>query len=145
MKLFFDLEGFVFVVGLDKKVVQRAVRARFRDVSTVGRPSMSEQDGGQEESPSTRELERLENDYLEKIFQVPYHVPPMLADDLDALLLSMYREAKLGPSQRKDFNEKVRPYLDFVAVERQVNPREVKRYLNAYTVRRRCGLSSRRR
>ena len=134
MKLFFDLEGFVFVVGLDEKVVQRAVRARFRDVATVGRTLASEQGSSQDEPPSTREFERLENDYLEKIFQVPYHVPPMLADDLDALLLSMYREAKLGRYQLKEFNELVRPYLDFVAVERLVNPREVKRYLNAYTV-----------
>ena len=29
MKLFFDLPGFVFVVGLDEDVVQRAVRSRF--------------------------------------------------------------------------------------------------------------------
>jgi KAP family P-loop domain len=133
MKLFFDLPGFVFVVGLDKKVIQRAVRARYSDASS-SRGLATPEPAEALELPSTTELERLELDYVDKIFQVPYHVPPMLADDLNALLNSMFQEAKLNADQLEDFNRRVRPYLDFIAVDRRVNPREVKRYLNAYTV-----------
>lgn len=133
MKLFFDLQGFVFVVGLDKKVVQRAVRARFMDTLPPSGLGVTESGEGQG-SQVTNELERLELDYIDKIFQVPYHVPPMLADDLRALLHSMFREARLGDDQKTDFNDRVRPYLYYVAVDRRVNPREVKRFLNAYTV-----------
>src|SRR5262249_30294219 len=34
MKLFFDFDGFVFVVGLDEQVVERLVQARFRNTYT---------------------------------------------------------------------------------------------------------------
>jgi hypothetical protein len=133
MKIFFDLQGFVFVVGLDKKVVERAVRARFLDALPPGRSATLEPKEGQELLVEA-ELERLELDYVDKIFQVPYHVPPMLADGLGSLLHSMFREARLDDSQMEDFNDRVRPYLNFVAIDRRVNPREVKRFLNAYTV-----------
>ena len=129
MKLFFDMYGFVFVVGLDRKVVQRAVRSRFQDL-----PMPLTQPPSQIDTTATQELERLERDYIEKIFQVPYHVPQMLADDLDSLLRSMYDEAELEAPQLADFKQLVRPYLGFIAIERRVNPREVKRFLNAYTV-----------
>ena len=123
MKLFFDLPGFVFVVGLDEGVVQRAVRARFSE----GGQTVP---GGTRDT-STRELER---DYVEKIFQVPYRLPPMVSEQLDALLESMYREADLSATQLVDFKQRVAPHLRYVAVERQVNPREVKRFLNTYTL-----------
>lgn len=39
MKLFFDMEGFVFVVGLDQAVIERAVTARYQQtIDAEGRP-----------------------------------------------------------------------------------------------------------
>ncbi len=133
MKLFFDLPGFVFVVGLDEGVVQRAVRARFADgppttpVPAKGRELIT----GGPPGTSTQELER---NYVEKIFQVPYRLPPIMAGQLNDLLNSIYSEADLPPMQLRDFRERVAPHLAYVAVERQINPREVKRFLNTYTL-----------
>src|SRR5215471_9682629 len=97
MKLFFDLPGFVFVVGLDEDVVQRAVRTKF---------------GEQEESLATQEgqtvgtaaltSQRLGREYVKKIFQVPYSLPAMVPQQLDDLLTAMYKEAALGSVQLGD-------------------------------------------
>ena len=133
MKLFFDLPGFVFVVGLDEGVVQRAVRARFADGSSTTPVPVKGRERiiGGASGTSTQELER---NYVEKIFQVPYRLPPVMAGQLNDLLNSIYSEAGLSPMQLSDFKERVAPHLAHVAVERQINPREVKRFLNTYTL-----------
>lgn len=125
MKTFFDLPGFVFVVGLDDDLVERAIRAKFPDEDE----SAATSGDGQTATMATK---RLGREYIKKIFQVPYSLPAMLPEQLGDLLGSLYREAQLGPTQLDDLNDRVRPYLGYVASERRVNPREVKRFINAY-------------
>ena len=62
MKLFFDLPGFVFVVGLDEDVVERAIRAKFAEGDAAAVPSASSQ---------ALAGRRLGREYVKKIFQ--YH------------------------------------------------------------------------
>jgi hypothetical protein len=119
MKLFFDMPGFIFVVGLDERVVESAVRTKF-----------DEQPG---DPNSDRQLER---EYLKKMFQVPYTLPPMMAGQLDDLLRWLTVHGKLAADQQTDLNTRVRNYLRYVATEGRINPREVKRYINAYTLNR---------
>jgi hypothetical protein len=123
MKLFFDLRGFVFVVGLDQDVVERAIRAKFADGSDVSAP----RDG----SSPVLGSRKLGPEYLKKIFQVPYTLPAMVPLQLDDLLSSMYREEELDQEQLDDLRSRVPNYLKHV-VGRQVNPREVKRFINGY-------------
>jgi hypothetical protein len=124
MKLFFDLPGFVFVVGLDEEVVDRAIRARFagsgyRDAAQPGRAPAGE---------------LLGREYLKKIFQLPYSLPVMMPHQLGELLESIYREAGLDGSSFAEIRDLIRQYLQYVTVERHVNPREVKRFINSYTL-----------
>lgn len=119
MKLFFDMPGFIFVVGLDERVVESAVRTKF-----AGQPGGLNID---------RQLER---DYLKKMFQVPYTLPPLMAGQLDDLLQWLIVHGKLAAEQQIDLNVRVRKYLRYVATEGRINPREVKRYINAYTLNR---------
>jgi hypothetical protein len=118
MKLFFDLEGFVFIVGLDQEVVEAAIEAKYGTQKTA--------DGG------TTEASIKGRDYIKKIFQVPYTVPPVSAEQLDEFLMTL--EAHLPNDQAGDLRDRVRPHLDFVTMEGRINPREIKRYVNAYTV-----------
>jgi hypothetical protein len=130
MKLFFDLPGFIFVVGLDEDIVDRAIRAKFaaeKDPATA-------QTTGPEPADAPRLPQRIGREYVKKIFQIPYSIPPMLPRQLDDLLASMYQEASLEQAQLDDLTKRVRPYLDYVAVGGRVNPREVKRFINAYTL-----------
>jgi hypothetical protein len=129
MKLFFDLPGFVFVVGLDEDVVQRAVRTRFPETSGLSAGAAE----ARAELAITPEAQ-LARDYVEKIFQVPYRLPPMVAEQLNDLLEAMYNEADLPPGQLEDFRKRVAEHLKHVAVRGQINPREVKRFLNTYTL-----------
>lgn len=121
MKLFFDLPGFVFVVGVDQNVVERAVQAKF--------PALDREGVNGSSAAGRTELE-----YVKKIFQVPYALPPMTAVQLDDLMKSIYTTAGLGPAQLDDLENRVRDYLGYIAVEGRINPREVKRFINAYTL-----------
>ena len=121
MKLFFDMHGFVFVVGLDEHVVESAVRSKFAPSST-----------GQ----SSDLVAQLERDYLKKIFQVPYTLPTMVAGQLDELVWWIEQHESLSPVQREDLRTRVIRYLRFVAADGRINPREVKRFVNAYTLSR---------
>lgn len=121
MKLFFDLEGFVFVVGLDQAVVERSIDIKYR------------------ESPSPDAVDKVAyqirgSDYIKKIFQLPYAVAPVAVAQLDEFLNAVYSEAGLHPDQDHDFRTVVAPHLRFLVTESGVNPREIKRYLNAYTL-----------
>lgn len=61
IKLFFDLNGFVFVAGLDETAIDRAVQAKYIVTSTGG-------DAAGPVPVSGRE-------YAKKIFQIPYSLP----------------------------------------------------------------------
>jgi hypothetical protein len=121
MKLFFDLPGFIFVVGLDEDVIERAIRVKFAESDEANVHSRSPQAS-------------LGREYVKKIFQVPYSLPPMIPQQLEELLESMYEGAYLGSDQLEDLRNRVGRYLQYVVIERRVNPREVKRFINAYTL-----------
>jgi hypothetical protein len=76
----------------------------------------------------------LGREYVKKIFQVPYALPPVLSEQLNELLGSMFTEAQLDRAQFDDLHNRVRPYLNYITIARRVNPREVKRFINSYTL-----------
>jgi hypothetical protein len=118
MKLFFDTPGFVFVVGLDERVVQFAVRSKF-----VG-----------EQFADADEQLQLERDYLKKMFQVPYTLPAVPPGQVDHLLTWIQEHGHLPRSQREELRGTVRRYLMHMTPEGSINPREAKRFINAYTI-----------
>jgi hypothetical protein len=120
MKLFFDLPGFVFVVGLDQEVVEHVIDAKY------GRP-VDEQDVGARARVSGAE-------YIKKIFQLPYRLAPVAVEQLDDFLEAAYEEASLTLPQREELRDSVAPHLRFLVGDAAVNPREIKRYINAYTL-----------
>jgi KAP family P-loop domain len=129
MKLFFDLLGFVFVVGLDEAIVQRAVRTRFTEA-----PSLAAGTTGAGAAVTVTPEAQLAMNYVKKIFQVPYRLPPVVTGQLHELLEAMYNEAELESGQREDFRSRAEPHLSYLAMRGRVNPREVKRFLNTYTL-----------
>jgi hypothetical protein len=131
MKLFFDFPGVIFVAGLDEGVIQRALQTHFFGFAEAAPISADN------ESISGASRQAPEQRYIDKIFQVPYRLPPASKDDLAELLESMYRQADLPPEQLADFKKHAEPHLNYLAVNRQVNPREVKRFLNTYSLQTR--------
>lgn len=115
MKLFFDMDGFVFVVGLDQSVVERAVGLKYPSADSTGVPIEG-------------------TAYVKKVFQVPFGLPRIGTDQLREYLEILIDNADVPPEQRLDFDVNVRRHLQFLPGEDSVNPREVKRLVNAYTL-----------
>ncbi len=126
MKLFFDLDGFVFVVGLDRQVVEMSVEHRYREL----------QDKAVSED-ATRSGARITGDsYLRKIFQVPYSLAPVSSDQLQDFLFSVKEQSKLPLEQKNELDTEVMPFLSYLITESGFNPREFKRFINGYTLQR---------
>jgi hypothetical protein len=117
MKLFFDLQGFVFVVGLDRDVIARAITSKHPELERTA-------DAHQ----------RASAEYLEKIFQVPFALPRIDVGQLTDYAMTLLKTSRWSNVQRDDFTEVVQPHLVFLAAGNTVNPREVKQLVNAYVL-----------
>jgi hypothetical protein len=105
IKLFLDLPGCVFVLGMDRKVVEPGIRARYRHF-------VDQQD--QAFRPQ---------DYLDKVIQIPFTLPPLGAGQIEAYLND------LGSGQ-KDPDGIVADTRDLIETAAPENPRSLKRVLN---------------
>ncbi len=104
MKLFLDVPKCVFVVGVAKDVIEKAIEARYKT--------------NEQEKPI------LGKDYINKIIQVPFTIPPIREDVMEGFIknLGIERE-ELG-------------YVDIVAKGTGCNTRKVKMFLNTLRMRR---------
>jgi hypothetical protein len=153
MKLFFDLEGFVFVVGLDQSVIERSIEMKYQPAASR---SASESGDGARGGAATQPKEQAPADgraqwspagprrnapvtgaeYIKKLFQVPFTVPRVNSGDLERFFDSIIATNDLPAEQRTDLTEVVKRHLVVAtsAESGSVNPREVKRLINAYTL-----------
>ena len=117
MKLFFDVEGCIFLVGLDQAITELAVAVKFR--------SLGEPDTAASVSSA---------DYMKKIFQLQFAMPPVRTDQLQEFLSTIVTNGSLSTAQIADFDQNVRQHLAFLTDDDLVNLREVKRLINVYTL-----------
>lgn len=129
IKLFFDIPGFIFVLGLDRKIIESHLDDRYPYVDH-DRYDMEDY------SDSEQQYVRINNgtDYIKKMFQVPFTLSPVSPLQIDDFLNCVRDECEFPESQTRELNKTIRPHLDYLVAENGVNPREIKRYLNAYTL-----------
>jgi len=97
IKIFIDVPGCVFVLGIDLSIVQQALAKKY---------------------PDDRVAQR---EYLSKIVQLPFHLPPLTADDLAGYLRAL--DVQLPDERcREVFLASLAP-----------NPREIKRVINTFS------------
>jgi KAP family P-loop domain len=136
MKLFFDLEGFVFIAGLDQQVIERAVELRYAEPRERGadepRAPASGMTSEQALAPSAGSVSG--RDYIKKIFQVPFGLPVVDRSLLEELVSKLVEARRLDAAQRRDLMGRILGHLSYFSDEGGVNPREVKRLINAYTL-----------
>ena len=94
IKLFLDVKGCVFILGLDREAILEAVQTRYED----------EEKGRQ---------------YLEKIVQLPFLLPPIEAEDMAGFVEELVPQ--LPQRCREVFTLGLKP-----------NPRQVKRTINVF-------------
>ncbi len=127
MKLFFDLDGFVFVVGLDDNIIEYAVQKKYPNRARAPAEANPERAMGEARPITGRE-------YIKKVFQLPYRLKPVSVQDLRHFIQAASQEAGLSPEQRQDLRSTVEGHLTYMVGDGTVNPREVKRYINLYTL-----------
>ena len=104
IKLFLEVPGVVFVLGMDQAVIRRGIEARY---GTFFQQAVNERS----------ELPIRGDVYLQKIVQIPFHLPAMAVDDVADFIAEL--DANLSTTTR-----------DVMAQGLYPNPRQVKRVLN---------------
>jgi hypothetical protein len=104
IKLFLDVPKCIFVIGVEKEVIEKGIEVRYKS--------------------KEQELPISGKDYIEKIIQVPFTLPPIRKDDMAAFI------ENLGIEERE------RGYVTIVAKGTGCNPRKVKMFLNILRIRR---------
>ena len=103
IKLFLDVPRCVFVLGVEREVIERGIEVRYKS-REQGIPISGK-------------------DYIEKIIQVPFTLPPIREDDMTRFIESL------------GISEKERGYAEIVAKGTGCNPRKVKMFLNTLRIR----------
>jgi hypothetical protein len=118
IKLFLEVPGTVFVLGMDKEVVERGVEVRYGNLFQAL------------EGDKVRLGLPIRGDaYLQKMIQIPFHLPPMRANDLQSYI----EKLEMGLPGRLQLHSTTRGVL---ANGLFPNPRQVKRVINIFRLLR---------
>jgi len=110
IKLFLDLPGFIFVMGMSYNVIVQAVDSKYEAKSAISG-----------------------TDYIKKIIQVPFHLPAIRQSDVEEYMFGIEFD-ELGISLPPDTLQRV---VQVVASRVQANPRDIKRLLNNFIMTKR--------
>jgi len=103
-KVFLDIKGFVYVLGLNYDVVVKAIDQKYEALGVNG------------------------GDYLEKILQIPFRIPDWDASERGKCIDDLIKNDKIAPAYKGTF-EKNKDIIKEV-IER--TPRQVKQFINTY-------------
>ena len=106
IKLFLDISGFLFVIGVAKDVVEKGIAYRYRYLDGNG--------GSEKNAPGISPEE-----YLDKMIQLPLELPP-----IEPGKKRRYIESLLGE------NAAYQEHADLIATGIGENPRALKRFVN---------------
>lgn len=96
IRLFFDLKGCVFILGIDQEIVQKGIEIKY-----------------------DRHIQMLGRDYLDKLIQLPFTLPPISEESFETFVRAITSSFEFQDQSRK---------LITLASER--NPRRAKRLSN---------------
>lgn len=160
IKLFLDVAGCSFVLAVDDDVVERGVEHHYRDYLHrndnhiyMNVPSQKVKKGEQEEegeqataythqqSLEKRELPITGSEYLEKMVQLPFRIPPIDSSDVKSFLESKYErfqvkeelleEKMLKEEQHLKVRDE-RDLLNFFAENIPTKPRKIIRTIHLF-------------
>ena len=111
IKLFLDVPKCIFMIGVEKEVIEKGIEVRYKS---------------KDQKPISGQ------DYIEKIIQIPFVLPPIREEEMAAFIENLGIE------------EQEKRYVMIVAKGAGCNPRKVKMFLNVLRIRhaiveRTCG------
>jgi len=110
IKTFFDIEGIIYVIGMDPRTIDPIIKTKY---GTEGK------------------IEGM--DYLQKIVQLPFQIPVWGAEDMSKTIRTMLY--KIGMDEN-DIDEFMKTSIKLIITAAQLNPRDVKRFINTVIVSR---------
>lgn len=113
IKVFLDIQGCVFVLGVDREIIERGIRVRYKEFALSA-------------ASEAEPFPVAERDYLEKIVQVPFTLPPLSPATIAAFLKSRL-PAVAGLSA-----EECAQVAALMTTGLLRNPRKVKRSFNIF-------------
>ena len=106
IKTFFDLEGIIYVIGMDPSTIDHIVRVKYGENSKISGL-----------------------DYMQKIVQLPFQIPVWSDEDLKRTIEKNVNEIGLP----KDITDKLLDpgIKDLIINSAKLNPRNIKRFINS--------------
>ena len=89
IKLFLNVEQTAFIIGADPRIVRHAIATRYK-------PSEIQEQDDQEETAN-----RIVLDYLEKLIQIPYHLPRLSPAEVETYMGLLFCSRDLKKEDRK--------------------------------------------
>jgi len=120
IKAFLDIQGCVFLLGLDRDIVEKAVTVKYKELSAIG---TDKEDTKQEQSFSRRQV--FPEDYVDKIIQLSIVVPRLSETQISDFIGHLNRSNK---KEDKDIEQ----CANIFGVGLPPNPRKIKRILRAF-------------
>ncbi len=102
IKLFLNVKNTAFVIGADPRIVRHAIEYRYRDKFT------------NHNSENTND--RIVDDYLEKLIQVPYSLPKLSDSEVETYIMLLFCESDLDNPD--DFDKVLNAFKEFRTKER---------------------------
>lgn len=112
IKLFLEVKGVIFVLGMDQAVIRKGIEAHY-----------GASFGWDKEGENKRELPIRGDSYLQKLVQIPFHLPALGIEDVQGYIKSL--DNNLSEQTQKVIAQGIYP-----------NPRQVKRILNIHRLLR---------
>lgn len=117
IKVFLDIPGCIFVLGMDHQIIERGIRVRYKEFALDAEAAAR---AGQ----AAAVFPVAGRDYLEKIVQVPFELPP-----LEGRVIERFLRERLGKLTGPDDAKQV---ISVMTAGLQPNPRKLKRTLNTF-------------
>jgi predicted KAP-like P-loop ATPase len=106
VKVFLDIEGFIFVIGLSITTIARLIEKKYKDTGIKG------------------------EDYIRKIIQIPIFLPTWKPSDIVGIVDNLIRNNRVDPAYADFFKEE----KDILETAVEPNPREIKRFINNFMI-----------
>lgn len=103
-KVFLGIEGFVYVIGLSYETISKLITAQYEKSGVKG------------------------EQYIRKIIQIPIIIPDWNGSDVKTLI------GNLSNKLDEKYSRIIRDNLELIASSVELNPREVKRFINNFIV-----------
>jgi len=166
IKLFLNVPKTAFVIGADPRIVRHAIEYRYKARLTADEPTLAD-------ARTERISDQFVKDYLEKLIQIPYHLPRLSDSEVETYLSLLFCEKHLAVSTHgrvlsefekfrtanrygafgfADINSLLTPaeaeelkrnaplvtsLAPIITEGLKGNPRQIKRFLNSFTLRTR--------